>query len=109
MAAMSQTQLAIESMAGVRSLLVPVNGTAVTLGALSLATRLAQANKGKIFAIYVIEVARHLPLEAELPDEIERSEQIFGQAREILRNVTAPSSSLFSRQGTRERQSSTKP
>jgi nucleotide-binding universal stress UspA family protein len=89
-AAMSQSQLEIETMAGVRSLLVPINGSPVTLGALSLATRLAQANKGKIFAIYVIEVARHLPLEAELPEEIERSENIFGRAREILRERSCP-------------------
>jgi nucleotide-binding universal stress UspA family protein len=73
-------------MAGARSLLVPINGTPVTLGALSLATRLAQMNRGKVFAIYVIEVARHFPLEADLPDEIERSEQIFTRAREALRD-----------------------
>ena len=46
-----------------RALLVPINGTAVAFGALSLATKLAQMNKGKVFAIDVIEVARHLPLE----------------------------------------------
>jgi nucleotide-binding universal stress UspA family protein len=81
----SQAQREIEAMAGLRSLLVPINGTLVTLGALSLATRLAQMSKGKVSAVYVIEVARHLPLEAELPDEIERSEQIFARAREALR------------------------
>jgi nucleotide-binding universal stress UspA family protein len=77
-------------MVGARSLLVPINGTRVTLEALTLATRLAQLNKGKVFAIYVIEVARHLPLEAELPDEIERSEVIFAQAQESLRERNLP-------------------
>jgi nucleotide-binding universal stress UspA family protein len=85
-----RTQLEIEAMAGARSFLVPINGTTVTLGALSLASRLAQLNKGKIFAIYVIEVARNLPLEAELPDEIERSEEIFARAREVLKDRNAP-------------------
>src|SRR5579875_3496945 len=73
-------------MASLRSLLVPINGTPVTLDALSLATRLAQMSKGRVSAVYVIEVARHLPLEAELPEEIERSERIFAQAREALRD-----------------------
>src|SRR6266568_8057404 len=82
--ATSQRQLDIESFAGARVLLVPINGTAVTLAALSLAARLAQMNRGKIAAIYVIVVARHLPLEAELPDEIEHSEAIFAQARDAL-------------------------
>jgi nucleotide-binding universal stress UspA family protein len=82
----SPGQLAFEALANVRSILVPINGTAVTLGALHLATRLAQINKGKVFAIYVIEVARHLPLEAELPGEIERSEAIFARAQETLRD-----------------------
>jgi nucleotide-binding universal stress UspA family protein len=80
----SQTQREIEAMAGLRSLLVPINGTPVTLGALALALKLAQMSKGRVSAVYVIEVARHLPLEAELPDEIERSEQIFARAREAL-------------------------
>ena len=84
MAATSQRQLEIDSFAGARALLVPINGTTVTLGALTLAARLAQMNRGKVFAIYVIEVARHLPLEAELPDEIDRSEAIFAQARDAL-------------------------
>lgn len=86
MAVPVQGQLDIETMTNSRALLVPINGTAVAFGALSLATRLAQLNKGKVFAIYVIEVARHLPLEAELPDEIERSEAVFARAREVLRD-----------------------
>ena len=84
MSAASQGTLDFDPLAGVRSILVPINGTPVTLGALHLATRLAQLNKGKVFAIYVIEVARHLPLEAELPGEIERSEAIFARAQETL-------------------------
>lgn len=84
MEARSQRQLEIEGLAGARSLLVPIDGSPITLGALTLATRLAQVNRGKVSAIYVIEVARHLPLEAELPDEIDRSEAIFAQARDCL-------------------------
>jgi nucleotide-binding universal stress UspA family protein len=85
----SQGQSDVEGFADVRSILVPINGTTVTLGALNLATRLAQMSKGKVFAIYVIEVARHLPLEAELPGEIERSEAIFARAQEMLRDRNA--------------------
>jgi nucleotide-binding universal stress UspA family protein len=87
-ASVSRTEREIEAMAGLRSLLVPINGTPVTLGALSLATKLAQLSKGRVSAVYVIEVARHLPLEAELPDEIEQSERIFAGAREAFRDRT---------------------
>jgi nucleotide-binding universal stress UspA family protein len=86
MASSNQAKRDAEAMASLRSLLVPINGTPVTLEALSLATRLAQMSKGRVSAVYVIEVARHLPLEAELPEEIERSERIFAHARESLRD-----------------------
>ena len=90
MASTSQYQPDTDALAGIRSILVPINGTPVTLGALNLATRLAQMNHGKVYAIYVIEVARHLPLEAELPQEIERSEAIFSRAQEALRDRNCP-------------------
>jgi len=77
-------------MAEARSILVPITGTAVTLGALKLAVRLAQLNRGKVLAVNVIEVARHLPLEAELPDEVTRAEAIFARAQEALADRSAP-------------------
>jgi len=77
-------------MAEARSILVPITGTAVTLGALKLAVRFAQLNRGKVLAVNVIEVARHLPLEAELPDEVARAETIFARAREALGDRAAP-------------------
>ena len=89
MAATGQQSGEVEGVVAARALLVPINGSPVTLGALTLASRLAQMNHGKVFAIYVIEVARHLPLEAELPEEIERSDAIFDQARNALRDRQA--------------------
>ena len=65
-------------------MLVPINGSAVSLAALRLATEVAVLNKGSVLAIYVIEVARHLPIEAEVPEEISRSQQIFSEAEAIL-------------------------
>jgi nucleotide-binding universal stress UspA family protein len=78
------------AMVDARSILVPITGASVTLGALKLAVQFAQLNRGKVLAVHVIEVARHLPLEAELPDEVARAESIFAKAREALADRAAP-------------------
>src|SRR5580698_918068 len=79
-----------EVMVAARSILVPITATPVTLGALNLAVRFAQLNRGKVLAVHVIEVARHLPLEAELPEEVHRAEAIFARAQEALGDRNAP-------------------
>ena len=77
--------LAANEMIGVRRILVPIDGSAVAVAALRLATEVAHLTKGRVTAIYVIEVARHLPLEADVPAETERSESIFSEARAAVR------------------------
>ena len=71
-------------MLGVKRVLVPINGSPASIAALRLAAEVAQLNKGSVYAIYIIEVARNLPLDAEIPAEIERSEAIFARARAAL-------------------------
>jgi nucleotide-binding universal stress UspA family protein len=77
--------LAVNGMIGVRRILVPIDGSAAAIAALRLATEIAYMNKGRVAAIYVIEVARHLPLEADVPAEAARSESIFAEARQAVR------------------------
>jgi nucleotide-binding universal stress UspA family protein len=66
-----------------RDILVPVNGTAVSFEALSLGCLLARKGKGKVYAVYVIEVARTLALDAELSVEATTAEEVLQRAEEI--------------------------
>ncbi len=64
----------------VSRLLVPVNGDASDKQAIELACSVARRNKAKIYAIYVIEVKRTLPLDAEIEPEIQKGEQVLDAA-----------------------------
>lgn len=66
-----------------RDVLVPVSGTPVSYEALSLACTLARRNKGKVYAVYVIEVARALALDAEMVPEAQRAEDVLVRSEEI--------------------------
>lgn len=67
-------------MAGVRSILVPVDGSPASMDAVVLACSIARKNKGKVYAVHVIEVKRSLPLDAELTDEASSGEQVLMRA-----------------------------
>lgn len=67
----------------IKDTLVPVDGSAASLDALALACLLSKRNKGTVYAVYVIEVARTLPLDAELEPQANRGEQILQQAEGI--------------------------
>lgn len=66
--------------AGVQSILVPVDGSPASLDAVALACGIAKKNKGKVFAVHVIEVRRSLPLDAEMPEEAAAGEEILTRA-----------------------------
>ena len=72
-------------LADVKDVLVPVDGSEASLDALGMACRLVQRHKGNVFAIYVIEVDRSLPLDADLYDETAAGEAILENARAIGR------------------------
>jgi nucleotide-binding universal stress UspA family protein len=66
-----------------KDVLVPVNGTGVGYEALALACNLTRRGKGKVYAVYVIEVARTLALDAEMAPEAEAAERVLQRAEEI--------------------------
>jgi len=70
-----------------RQILVPVDGSQASLGALALACFLARRNRGTVYAVYVIEVARTLPLDAELVPEAQRGEEILAQAEQVAASL----------------------
>ncbi|MEK7281988.1 MAG: universal stress protein [Chloroflexota bacterium] len=70
-------------MANGKNILVPVSGDSSDAEALRMACRLAQESKAKIFAIYVIEVNRALPVDAVLETEVKKGEDIIDKAERI--------------------------
>jgi nucleotide-binding universal stress UspA family protein len=66
--------------AGVRSILVPIDGSPASMDAVLLACGIARKNRGKVYVVHVIEVKRSLPLDAELPEEASNGEQLLSRA-----------------------------
>lgn len=79
----------VKALTEVRTILAPINGSEASLASLRLACELAHNNKGRVYAVYVIEVSRNLPLEAELPEEVDRSEQIFAEAQLAMKGYAS--------------------
>jgi nucleotide-binding universal stress UspA family protein len=53
------------------------------MDALALACLLAKRNKGNIYAVYVVEVARALPLDANLSPEASKGEEVLVEAERV--------------------------
>jgi nucleotide-binding universal stress UspA family protein len=53
------------------------------MAAVVLACSIAKRNKGKVFAVHVIEVKRSLPLDAELAEEATNGEDVLSRAEHI--------------------------
>jgi nucleotide-binding universal stress UspA family protein len=63
-------------------ILVPVNGNATDEEAIALACEVARRNKAAVYAIYVIEVKRTLPLDVDLPPEAAKGDAVLARAEE---------------------------
>ena len=64
-------------------ILVPVIGTTADEQAIKLACDLTKKNKGKIWAVYVIEIKRALPFDAEIESEIQKAEGVLDHIESI--------------------------
>jgi nucleotide-binding universal stress UspA family protein len=72
-----------EPTAGLKTILVPTDGSGASMWAVSLACGIAKKNKGKVYVVHVIEVKRSLPLDAELEPEASEGEKILLQAEKV--------------------------
>lgn len=70
-----------------KDILVPVDGTVASLDALALGCILAKRNKGTVYAVYVIEVSRTMPLDAEMSTEAEHGEGVLQAAEEVAEKL----------------------
>jgi nucleotide-binding universal stress UspA family protein len=57
------------------------------MDAVVFACTLAKKNKGKVYAVHVIEVKRSLPLDAELSDEASSGEDVLTRAERAAADV----------------------
>ncbi|MBI2871593.1 MAG: universal stress protein [Chloroflexi bacterium] len=60
-----------------------MKGRRVDEEALRLACRLVREGKGAVHVLYVIEVARSLPLDAEIPAETAKGEEALARMEEV--------------------------
>ncbi len=73
----------LDPLGEIKSFLVPVDGTEASYNALAVACDVARRNRARVSVLYVIEVPRSLPLDADLAPEAERGEAILTRAEEI--------------------------
>lgn len=67
----------------VNKVLVPVNGGRVDEEILRLACTIAKRRRGKVYVVYVIEVKRALPLDAEIESETQKGEKVLNRAERV--------------------------
>ena len=64
-------------------ILVPVTGTEADEEAIKLACRLAKQDKSEVYAVYIITMARELPLDAEIEPAIRKAEDMLNHIESI--------------------------
>ena len=65
------------------TILVPVNGDWPDEKAVELACSFAKISKGKVIVLYVIEMSRNLPVDAEVNEATARGEEILKTIEEL--------------------------
>lgn len=71
----------------IKNTLVPMDGSTASLDALELACILSKRSKGAVYAVYVIEVARTLPLDAEMTPDAVRADEVLKQAEDTAASL----------------------
>ena len=69
-----------------KTALVPVTGSPLDEFTVGLACDLVKPQKGTVHVVYVIEVSRQLPLDAEVPFESTRGERILVQMEKVAKS-----------------------
>lgn len=54
---------------------------------MELASKFVKLEKAKLWVVFVLEVPRALPLDATIPEEVERGDKILDRAAEIAENM----------------------
>jgi len=70
-----------------KRILAPVEGVPTDEEGVALACALAKKDKAEVLLLYVIEVRRNLPIDAELSAEVEKGERVLNQALEFAHKL----------------------
>jgi len=62
---------------------VPTNGSGVDEEVIKLACSLARKSKAKVYALYIIEVERSLPLDTQIDSKADEADRILTHAEDI--------------------------
>jgi len=68
-------------------ILVPVAGHPIDEEAVQLACRMAKATKGRVYTVYVIEVTRTLPLNAEIEPDVRKGEAVLDRVEQLAEEL----------------------
>src|SRR5438132_816114 len=71
----------------IKRILVPVEGTQTDNESIVLACSLAKRDKSEILLLYVIEVRRNLPIDAEMSKEIEDGEGVLDRVQRFADKI----------------------
>ncbi len=70
-----------------RRIVVPVHGTDADQRAIELATQIGAGKNAEMVLVYVVEVAQSLPLEADMPGEVDAGERVLQGAERVARQA----------------------
>ena len=71
----------------VERLLLPLTGRPVDEEAARMASDLVHRSRGRVYALYVIEVPWQHPVDAELPDATERGGETLDRVEQLLKSL----------------------
>lgn len=78
---------ASENIVPYRRIVVPVHGTDADKRAIELATLIGTGKNAEMVLVYVVEVAQSLPLEADMPSEVDTGEDVLQVAERWARQA----------------------
>jgi nucleotide-binding universal stress UspA family protein len=66
------------------TILVPLNTTGSSEEVLRQASLVAKRNKALVYAVHVLVVPQELALEAEMPEQLQKAEQLLAEAEKLV-------------------------
>ncbi len=81
---------------GYKRVIIPVTGNAEDRKILALANELSANNPLSITLVYVVEVPQALPLDADLPIEIDRGELVLSNAEKMASHLISTGTQFIS-------------
>ena len=79
----------------IKRLLIPVKGEETDKNAMELASKIIDSPDGHIYALYVIEVPREFPVDADFPKETDIGETVLNNVEQFFQDLKIPVTAEF--------------